>query len=48
MIIYFFFVETAGRTIEELDEAFSSKNPVNASLQRRSGTTIEQTKDISG
>ncbi|KAH6887651.1 general substrate transporter [Thelonectria olida] len=25
--IYFFFVETKGRTLEELDEVFSSKNP---------------------
>lgn len=34
VIIYFFFVETAGRTLEELDEAFSAKNPVKASLRK--------------
>jgi len=25
--IYFFFVETKGRTLEELDEVFNAKNP---------------------
>lgn len=38
--IYFFFIETKGRTLEELDVVFEAKNPVKASLQpvnRRNG-----------
>ncbi|KAL1965474.1 hypothetical protein VTN77DRAFT_5730 [Rasamsonia byssochlamydoides] len=34
LIIYFLFVETSKRTLEELTEIFRSKNPVKASLQR--------------
>lgn len=30
--IYLFFVETKGRTLEELDVVFEAKNPVKASL----------------
>ena len=30
-IIYFFFVETKGRTLEELQEVFEAKNPRKAS-----------------
>ncbi|KAF2854865.1 MFS lactose permease-like protein [Plenodomus tracheiphilus IPT5] len=33
-IIYFFFVETAGRSLEELGEIFNAPNPRNASLKR--------------
>ena len=32
--IYFFFVETAGKTLEELSEIFWAKNPVKKSLER--------------
>ena len=32
--IYFFFVETAGKTLEELSEVFDSPHPVKASLKR--------------
>jgi hypothetical protein len=32
-VIYFFFVETKGRTLEELDSVFESKNPRKASTQ---------------
>ncbi|KIY02247.1 uncharacterized protein Z520_02385 [Fonsecaea multimorphosa CBS 102226] len=32
VIIYFFFVETRGRSLEELDELFESENPKKASL----------------
>lgn len=34
LIIYFFFVETAGKTLEELAEVFNAPNPRNASLKR--------------
>lgn len=33
-IIYFFFVETAGKTLEELKEVFEAKNPVKASTRK--------------
>jgi len=33
--IYFFLVETKGRTLEELDEIFSAKNPRKASTQKK-------------
>lgn len=32
-MIYFFFVETKGRTLEELDVVFESKDPRKASTQ---------------
>ncbi|KAL5520467.1 hypothetical protein ACEPAG_9691 [Sanghuangporus baumii] len=35
VIWYFFCVETVGFTLEELDEIFSSPNPVKASIQKR-------------
>lgn len=34
VIIYFFFVETAGKTLEELGEIFEAKNPRKASTMR--------------
>jgi len=42
VFIYFFFVETKGRTLEELDEIFESKNPRKAStaLHRVSKKTL--------
>jgi len=33
-LIFFFFVETAGKTLEELKEIFEAPNPRNASLKR--------------
>lgn len=45
-IIYFFFVETAGKTLEELKEIFDAPNPRNASMKRtkveidESGTVV--------
>ncbi|KAJ7599054.1 general substrate transporter, partial [Mycena floridula] len=36
--VYFFFVETKGRTLEELTEVFESPNPVKASLQKTNAT----------
>ncbi len=35
-IIYFFFVETKNRTLEEMNEVFEAPNPVKKSLERRS------------
>jgi hypothetical protein len=35
VVIYFTFVETRGRSLEELDELFESDNPKKASLQVR-------------
>jgi MFS family permease len=34
VLIFFFFVETAGKTLEELKEIFEAPNPRNASLKR--------------
>ncbi|OQV04538.1 hypothetical protein CLAIMM_09401 [Cladophialophora immunda] len=34
LFIYFFFVETKGRTLEELDEVFEAKNPRKASTMK--------------
>jgi hypothetical protein len=33
-VIFFFFVETAGKTLEELKEIFEAPNPRNASLRK--------------
>jgi hypothetical protein len=33
--IYFAFVETKGRTLEEIDEIFANPHPVKRSLQKR-------------
>lgn len=37
--MYFFFVETKGFTLEELDEIFEAKNPRDASLQAKKRQT---------
>lgn len=34
VVVYFFFVETAGKTLEELSEIFEAKNPRKASTKR--------------
>lgn len=34
IIIYFFFVETAGKTLEELSSIFQAKNPRKASTRK--------------
>lgn len=47
VIIYFFFVETAGKTLEELKEIFDAPNPRNASL-KRTKVEIDQTGTVVG
>ena len=44
--IYFFFPETNHRTLEELDEVFSAKNPVKKSLEQRSAQTVLNTMNL--
>lgn len=39
-IIYFFFVETKNRTLEEIDECFEAPHPVEHSLKKRSTADI--------
>jgi MFS family permease len=43
VVIYFFFVETKDRTLEELEEVFSDPHPVKKSLQKRSVNTVAAT-----
>jgi len=43
VIIYFFWVETKDRTLEELNEVFSAPNPVKKSLEKRSVNTVANT-----
>ena len=40
-IIYFFFVETKNRTLEELNEVFNDPNPVKKSLEKHNAETIQ-------
>ncbi|EHL01726.1 putative Lactose permease [Glarea lozoyensis 74030] len=40
VVIYFFFVETKDRTLEELDEVFSAPNPVKKSLEKRKTISV--------
>ena len=40
LIIYFFFVETKNRTLEELNEVFNSPNPVKKSLEKRDANDV--------
>jgi MFS family permease len=43
VFIYFFFPETKGRTLEELNEVFDAPNPVHKSLEPRSEETVRAT-----
>lgn len=45
-VMYFFFPETKERTLEELAEVFEAKNPVKASLQKRSAVTVLRTLQV--
>lgn len=40
VVIYFYFPETKGRTLEELEEVFAAPNPVKKSLEKRSAATV--------
>jgi len=42
VVIYFFAVETKGRTLEELDEIFDDSHPVRASLSKRKFAVVEK------
>lgn len=44
--MYFFFPETKDRTLEELEEVFSAKNPVKKSLEKRSAQTVLNTVGV--
>ncbi len=46
--IYFFFVETRGRTLEELDAIFEAKNPVKESLKKVHAVEAVSAVDIKG
>ena len=39
-IIYFFFVETKNKTLEELNEVFNSPNPVTKPLEKRDANDV--------
>ena len=43
VVIYFFFVETKGRTLEELNEVFEAPNPVKRSLEKPDTETVART-----
>jgi hypothetical protein len=49
VVIYFFFVETSNRTLEELTEIFQAPNPVKASLKKTeivvSGNAVTEVRD---
>ncbi len=46
--IYFFFVETRGRTLEELDSIFEAKNPVKESLKKVQVVEAVTADDVKG
>lgn len=49
LVIYFTFVETKGRSLEEIDEIFADPNPVKKSLQKREVVigTEQREKEVS-
>jgi MFS family permease len=46
VVIYFFWPETKGRTLEELEEVFAAKNPVKKSLEAKSFQTVLNTMNV--
>ena len=53
VVIYFFFVETRGWSLEEIENLFNAKDPVKASLKKRNVTiahdgTIDHVDDLEG
>ena len=53
VVIYFFFVETRGWSLEEIEQLFRSKNPVKASLEKKDisvayDDTITDVADVNG
>lgn len=48
LVIHFFWPETNGRTLEELDEVFNARNPVKKSLQPIDFDTIINTSNAHG
>ncbi|PLB55754.1 putative MFS monosaccharide transporter [Aspergillus steynii IBT 23096] len=46
VIIYFFWPETKGRTLEELNEVFEARNPVKKSLEKKSLHTVMHTMHV--
>lgn len=46
VFMYFFFVETKDRTLEELEELYQADNPVKKSLEKRSAQTVFNTLHI--
>lgn len=47
LVIFFFFVETAGKTLEELSVIFSAKNPVKKSLEKTKVTVDDRGRVMS-
>lgn len=47
VVIFFFFVETAGKTLEELSVIFNAKNPVKKSLEKTRVTVDESGRVMS-
>lgn len=41
LFIYLFFVETKGRSLEEIDEIFNDPHPVKASLKKQEVVVIK-------
>jgi len=41
VVVYFFFVETKGKTLEELSEVFNAKNPRKASTKKVKVAVLE-------
>jgi hypothetical protein len=46
--IYFFFVKTRGRTLQELDSIFEASNPVKESLKKSHTVEAVSAEDIKG